>query len=148
MRAIEGKLYFVTYRTSGYKGSNDDSPRSSLALFDIKKRKTDIVIEGASGYVISHDKKKIAVYKKGDFIILDAGDTKAPEADEDDPDAGLHLEEWVYDVDPRIEWRHIFHEAWKHQRDFFYDPNMHGIDWPAQRDHYARWWNVSGLATS
>ncbi|MBU1919741.1 PDZ domain-containing protein [bacterium] len=136
--AIEGKLYYTQYQTSGFLDDYDeDDPRSSLCLFDIEKRKTDTVIKGASSFVLSQDRKKLAAYKKKNFIILDAGETKEPEVDENDPDAGLHLEEWVYDIDPRIEWRHIFHEAWKHQRDFFYDPDMHGIDWPAERDRYA-----------
>jgi tricorn protease len=42
----------------------------------------------------------------------------------------------VYDVDPRVEWRQIFNEAWRLERDFFYDPNMHGMDWKFQKEHY------------
>jgi tricorn protease len=140
LSAIDGKLYFLSYKTEGQLGSDEDeedNPRSTLKLFEIEKRKTNDVIEGATNYELSDDLKKIVVRKKDEFVMMDAGDTEAPKPDEEeDPDAGLHLDEWVYDVDPRIEWKHIFHEAWKHQRDFFYDANMHGIDWPAQRDHY------------
>ena len=38
---------------------------------------------------------------------------------------------------PRQEWRQIFNEVWRLQRDFFYDSNMHGVDWKAIRDQYA-----------
>jgi tricorn protease len=139
LTAIDEKLYFLSYNKEGWLGSDDeddDTPHSSLLLFDIKKRKTDNVIGGATNYELSDDLKKIIVQKKSEFVIMDAGATEAPKPDEDDPDAGLHLEEWVYDIDPRIEWKQIFHDAWKYQRDFFYDPNMHGVDWPAQRDDY------------
>ena len=47
------------------------------------------------------------------------------------PLAGM---EW--DVDPRAEWRQIFHDAWRLMRDFFYDPHMHGVDWAAVRAQY------------
>ncbi len=39
-------------------------------------------------------------------------------------------------IDPRGEWGQIFTDAWRIQRDFFYDPNMHGVDWEAIRKHY------------
>ena len=39
-------------------------------------------------------------------------------------------------VDPRAEWRQIFRDAWRLQRDFFYDPNMHGLDWEAVGARY------------
>lgn len=42
-------------------------------------------------------------------------------------------------VDPVAEWRQIFNEVWRLQRDFFYDPDMHGLDWPAVRDRYRGW---------
>lgn len=41
-------------------------------------------------------------------------------------------------VDPRAEWNQIFHEAWRINRDYFYDPNMHGVDWKAMREKYSQ----------
>ena len=37
-------------------------------------------------------------------------------------------------VDPRAEWQQMFTDAYRFERDFFYDPNMHGVDWAAMRD--------------
>jgi tricorn protease len=39
-------------------------------------------------------------------------------------------------VDPRAEWEQMFEEVWRIERDFFYDPNMHGADWEAMREKY------------
>ncbi len=39
-------------------------------------------------------------------------------------------------VDPRQEWRQIFDEVWRLERVYFYDPNMHGLDWRAVRTRY------------
>ena len=41
-------------------------------------------------------------------------------------------------VDPRAEWRQMFTDAYRFERDFFYDPNMHGVDWEAVRAKYAK----------
>jgi tricorn protease len=139
LKAIEGKLYFMAYPTIGWRDGQFDEekgPRSSLHIFDIKKKKEDCVVAKATGFTLSHDNKKIAVRKKKGFVVMDAGATEEPKPDEDDPEAGLHLEEWVYDLDPRLEWRQMFNEAWRQERDFFYDPGMHGIDWKAQKEHY------------
>ena len=40
-------------------------------------------------------------------------------------------------IDPRAEWKQIFDEAWRINRDYFYAPNMHGVDWAKQREKYA-----------
>ncbi len=138
LSALEGKFYYMQWPSDGWRGSDhgDDGPKSSLHMYDIKKKKDYTVVKGATSYTLSADLKKIAVRKKSSFVIMDAGEKKEPEADEDDKEAGLHLDDWIYDVDPRLEWRQIFNEAWRLQRDFFYDPGMHGIDWKAQKTHY------------
>jgi tricorn protease len=140
LSAIEGKLYFISVPTTGWRSRDvhdEDELQMTLKLFDIKKKKESDVVEGVRGYTLSHDLKKIAVRKKSGFVIMDAGDTEEPKANKDDKDVGLHLEDWVYDVDPRAEWKQIFGEAWRLQRDFFYDPEMHNVNWKYQHDHYA-----------
>lgn len=139
LMAIEGKLYFVSIPMRGWRTKSDADDNSftvSLKLLDIKSTKISDVISGVRALTLSPDQKKIAVRTKDGFIVMDAGATEAPKADEDDEDAGLHLEDWIYDIDPRTEWKQVFHEAWRLERDFFYAPNMHGVDWKAQRDHY------------
>ena len=41
-------------------------------------------------------------------------------------------------VDPRAEWRQIFRDAYRFERDFFYDPNMHGVNWEAMGERYSK----------
>ena len=38
-------------------------------------------------------------------------------------------------VDPRAEWKQMYHEVWRIERDFFYDPHFHGLDLQARRRH-------------
>ena len=39
-------------------------------------------------------------------------------------------------LDPKAEWAQMYNDAWRILRDWFYDPNMHGVDWNAIRDKY------------
>ena len=48
----------------------------------------------------------------------------------------LNLDAIEVRVDPRAEWKQILHEAWRINRDYFYDPNMHGADWNAVKKKY------------
>lgn len=139
--AVEGKLYYFSYDVRGWKEDahgDDEDPGIALHCFDIKKKKDYTVADGARGYMMSLDRKKMVIRTKDGFTVLDAGDTEIPEPDKDDKDKGLKLDEWTHDVDPRAEWKQIYWEAWRNQRDFFYDPNMHGVDWKKEGERYGK----------
>jgi tricorn protease len=54
------------------------------------------------------------------------------------PDKGrLNLDEVRVRVEPRAEWKQMLREAWRINRDYFYDPKMHGLDWEATYKKYA-----------
>jgi tricorn protease len=59
---------------------------------------------------------------------LEAGATALPKDDEA-KEAKLDLSGWSLSINPRQEWKQMLHEAWRLQRDFFYDPKTHGVDW-------------------
>ena len=48
----------------------------------------------------------------------------------------VNLHDWTYSLDPRQEWKQIFVDAWRMHRDYFYDKNMHGVDWQKARAKY------------
>lgn len=118
------QLIFVR---SGNNGT-DDPP--AIKLFDItdEKREEKVVAAGAGGFAISADGKKLLVVRGGSASIQDASAGSQAEAV---PTAGMTMR-----IDPREEWRQIVLEAWRTERDFFYDPGMHGLDWAKVRDHY------------
>ncbi len=139
LTAVKGNIYFMKWKKRGlldWQVFEDSGPRAELHMFNLEKKKDFKVVSGVAGYVVSYDKEKVLVKKKDSYILMDAGEEKAPEPDEDDPDAGIHLEDLDVEVEPREEWVQIFNEAWRLMRDFFYDPNMHGVDWPAVKKQY------------
>jgi tricorn protease len=77
-------------------------------------------------FQISSDEKKILVAKQNSFSVVDiAPDQKM--------DKKLPTNQLEMTVVPREEWKQIFTDVWRLQRDFFYDKNMHGVDWTAMK---------------
>lgn len=123
-----GKLFYL-------KGSDPvglfGQPAGELMVFDLEKREAEELASGVTGFVLSNDRKKILANINGGFTIADAGSKLEPGEGQLATDA-IRLK-----IDPRAEWRQIFNEAWRINRDYFYDPGMHGADWPAMREKYA-----------
>ena len=89
------------------------------------------VLEDIRSVELSADRKKLLVRKKDKLYILDA---EAKKADLEDKDVDLSA--WTLSVQPREEWRQMFIEAWRLERDYFYDRDTHGVDWKAMREKY------------
>jgi len=103
----------------------------SLHSYSLEDRESKEIIARINGFAITPDQKKI-VYRSGgsDFGIVDV-------RPEQKNDAGrLDLGEMNLQIDPKVEWVQIYHDAWILMRDWFYDPGMHGVDWPAMYDRY------------
>ncbi|MGK0217334.1 MAG: tricorn protease, partial [Planctomycetota bacterium] len=118
----EGKLYYL---------STAVDRSSALAMYDLKERKETSLAKGVSGFGLSADLSQMIVVQGGKFLIAATG---APVAAGKGVLASDSLE---VKIDPRAEWKQIFHESWRINRDYFYDPDMHGADWPAMRAKYA-----------
>ena len=94
----------------------------TLHRFDLEKRKTEKILDDTKAFALSADGEKM-LYRKGDtFYIADSA--KAPE----DGKGALKLDDMEVYVDPPAEWRQMYHEVWRIERDFFYDPHFHGLD--------------------
>ncbi len=105
--------------------------KMSLHAFNLETREPQPVIESINEYSLSRDGSHI-VYKRDNSVgIIPAGPAKAKENKLDLSDLEMQLE-------PRKEWRQIFHEAWRMERDYYYEPGMHGVDWGQMREKYAR----------
>ena len=102
----------------------------TLHVYDLEKRKDKEVFE-VDSYELSADGKKM-LYRKGPkWGIADAGAKPDPEK------GNLQTANLEVKIDPLSEWPQIFDETWRINRDYFYDPGMHGADWPAMKEKYA-----------
>ena len=119
-------LYWLAFSI----GPNSTNRLMTLAITN-EEPKPKMLVEDAKLYELSADGKKLLVRKEDKFYVVDAGG-EAPLKLEKSVD----LKDWNCSLEPRDERRQMFVESWRLMRDFFYDPNMHGVDWPGMRDKY------------
>jgi tricorn protease len=139
----------VVYAAEGPVPGTPGPPAMTIHRFDLNKRKTDTVLGGVRNAQISFSGEKM-LYQQGDKWTI--ADVPAPPADAPDAppakpgnEKTLKTAELEVKVDPAAEWKQMFHEAWRIERDFFYDPHYHGLDLGAAEERYAAY--VSGLAS-
>jgi tricorn protease len=105
-------------------------PGTTLHKYDLSKRKADVFLTAVGPFSISGDGKKLLYQSAGQWTVT--GTEAAPRPGEGRLTLALQAQ-----LDPSQEWAQIFDEAWRMERDFFYDPKLHGADWPAVYTRYA-----------
>ena len=113
---------------------NNTNNGNALQVIDLSKSDApQNVVDSANDYVLSADGKKILVRNRSDFAIVDA----KPKQKFDD--AKLDLTHMSLNIDPKVEWQQMYVDGWRILRDWFYDPNIHGMDWDGVRNKYQPW---------
>ena len=103
----------------------DPDAESAVYRYDLVKRKEDKILDKADDLALSADTKRAWVRVKDAYHIVDLADKL------DLAKFKLELDRIQVRMEPTVEWAQIFREAWRINRDYFYDPGMHGADWPA-----------------
>ncbi|HAL54986.1 MAG TPA: protease [Bacteroidetes bacterium] len=117
-----------------YLESVPNQTGATLHSFDMKKRESTALLIGINNYVLSANGKKILYAAPNSvFGIVDAA--KAGKVG----DGKLKTDVMEVKIDPRAEWAQMYDEAWRINRDYFYDPTMHGADWKAIKEKYRPW---------
>jgi tricorn protease len=125
-----GKLFYL---------KNDPPPspvtggpgESSIRVYDLVSRKDEAFGVSADGFGLTADRKKMLVSSHGAWSIIATAGKPQP------GQGKLNTDAIEVRVVPAAEWPQIFDEAWRVNRDFFYDPNFHGADWKAMKAKYA-----------
>ncbi len=117
-----------------YQELVQNEPGSTLYMYSLEEREAEKLGTGLDGFTLSADGKKLFFTRPGgQFFIVDAGG-------EIPPDEGqLDLSSMRMKVDPAEEWKQIFREAWRYQRDYFYVDNVHGLDLDWAFEAYGEW---------
>ena len=137
IEGIKGKALFSTYPIEGARGrarNEDDRPaRGVLESYELETQKQDRLADGLSDFWIGRDGKTL-LYQAGDRLrVLKAGE-KAPEKKDDKPgrESGwIDLGRVKVSIQPAAEWKQMFQEAWRLQREQFWTEDLSGIDWDA-----------------
>jgi len=105
---------------------------ATLQRYDLKKRKAEVFLSGVQQFSLSADGKKL-LYQSGPAWAV-VGTEQVPKPGDGKLAVALPMR-----LDPRAEWRQIYKEAWRIERDFLYVDNMHGADWDAVFKRYEPW---------
>ncbi|MBX3746672.1 MAG: PD40 domain-containing protein [Verrucomicrobiae bacterium] len=108
----------------------DADSQHAVFRYDLAPRKETRLLEHADSLEVVPGGKRALLRIKEALHLVDLGDK---------PDLSrfkIDLDRVRVRVDPPSEWAQIFHEAWRINRDFFYDPGFHGANWPAMRARY------------
>ncbi|NIP19049.1 MAG: peptidase S41, partial [Xanthomonadales bacterium] len=148
LRAVSGKVVYRRLPRTGAarprgNGGGGFGGGGSVVYYDLKEREEKTVIDNIGGYEISADGKSLIVANRSGMAIIKL----APKQKMKDK---LDVSGLKVTLDPRAEWRQIFNDAWRLERDYFYDPALHGVDWDAMKrrygamlDHAVTRWDVN-----
>jgi len=137
--AAKGFLYYSTVPVQGLSGpvAGEDS---AIRVYDLKERKESTLIENVERFALSYDGSKLLYEGDGargahTYGIIDA---KPAGASKKVGDGALSLGGMRAEIDPPQEWKQMFNEVWRQERDYFYEAAMNGVDWQKMHDKYAQ----------
>ncbi len=122
-----GVLYLAERAPFGRTSNYDGPGIRALWRFTLEKRKPETVLSDLDYFTVSFDGAKVLYARKDGWSIAPADDLKPGDAA---PGKPLNLGNLETVIDPRAEWRQMYHETWRIERDFLYDPQTHGLNIP------------------
>ena len=159
LAAAKGIIFYASVPVQGLSGPVPGE-QPAIHAYDLKNRKDHIFMEGADEYALSFDGKKLLYGAPkaggGGGEGGEAGDHSFGIVDVKIPDSGnepketdskplahtgegaLKLDAMRMEIDPPAEWKQIFNEVWRQERDYFFEPSMNGVNWQQQHDKYAQ----------
>ncbi|HEY4336348.1 MAG TPA: S41 family peptidase, partial [Puia sp.] len=127
--AADGWLYWLDL---GPAGNRDGAKLMALKLKESKKYEPVEIATGVSDFSVSANKKKLLIGLRNHTMAVGDADGKKIDVEKDK----LTLENWSFQVDPVEDWKEMFADAWRMMRDYFYDRDLHKVDWVATRQRY------------
>ncbi len=132
--ASKDAIYYSTSPIQGLSGPlAGEGP--VIHAYDLKERKDKVLLEGADHFALSRDGSKLLyrVDADGPVGIIDA---KPPDAPHKVGEGALKLDGMRAEADPPLEWKEMFNEVWRQERDYFFEASMNGADWQKIKDKY------------
>ncbi|UCE23415.1 MAG: PD40 domain-containing protein [Candidatus Zixiibacteriota bacterium] len=112
----------------------ESNRKRTLQTIEIKSDDAEVkdLTEDVTSFEVSGDSKKILIRKDKALYIADLPASSSLDLGK----SAVDLSNWTFFVVPAHEWHQMFIDAWRLERDYFYDTDMHGLDWEAIRDKY------------
>jgi tricorn protease len=124
--SVKGKFIYLKYPPH-----DEEKATPSLKFYDVEKKEEKTILDNVDGYTLSADRLKLLIQRGQSFAIVKPEENQKFEKP-------LRLAEMQMLVDPVKEWKQILTDAWRLERDYFYDPNMHGVNWAEVKARYSK----------
>jgi tricorn protease len=140
--AIKGKILYTSLPIEG--GLNGFPPaeppaKATLETYDFESRKSEVLVSGITDFKVSADRKTL-VYRAGRRLrVLKAGEKSDESLAKEPPSkksGWIDLNRAKVSIVPPTEWRQMYREAWRLQRDQFWTEDMSQVDWQAVYERY------------
>jgi tricorn protease len=139
---VKDKVLYSSYPIEGSRRGSfppRDTPGASgrLEMFDLDKQQEERLVEGISDFRLGHDRRTL-LYRCGNRLrVIRAGEKPTEDGAEPNRNTGwVDLSRVKVSVRPAAEWRQMFREAWRLQRDHFWAEDMSGVDWERMYQRY------------
>ncbi len=145
IRGIKGKVLFSVFPAKGsfpdepHPADDDEPDDGVLMMYDFEDQEDSVVARGITGFKLSRDAKAL-IYQAGDRLrVWKAGQTIRGEGSKgcNRSSGWLDLSRIRVSVNPPAEWKQMYDEAWRLQRDQFWSEDMSGVDWQTVYKRYA-----------
>ncbi len=127
LSAVKGKIIYQKYPNTGAASNS----KSATVYYDIEKREEKTILDDTEDYLLSANGSKLLVAKAGSYAIIKAEENQKFEK-------ALRVNEMEMLVEPMKEWKQLLIDAWRLERDYFYDATMHGVDWEQVKQSYLK----------
>jgi tricorn protease len=124
--ADKDKIYFLQAPSTG-----SVETQGTLKYYDKTKREVKTILANIDDFQLSAGRQKILVHRDNSWVIIKGEENQKFEKP-------LRITEMKMMVDPVAEWNQIFNDAWRMERDFFYDSTMHGVNWNLVKERYSK----------
>ncbi len=127
LASVKGKIIYQKFPNMG----SAEGVKTDLKFFDIDKREEKNILDNIIHYWLCANTNKLLVQRGSTYCVIKPAEAQKFEKQ-------LRLNEMEMMVDPMAEWKEIFMDAWRMERDYFYDPNMHGVNWNTVKERYSK----------
>lgn len=115
----------------GGGASNDDEPALMMTPIS-EKAEQKVFADKINSYAVSANNKYALLRQGSSHFLVELGTSPVSDLSKN----RLDLSGWKFSIDPREDWKQIYTDAWRMERDYFYDAGMHGVDWDKMYEKY------------
>lgn len=136
-----GKALFTILPITGSQEDDDEEEDGSggdglLRAWNFKEFRSDTLVDGVQSFALSRNRKKLIYWAHGRLRVIPAGEKPASESGSPRKTGWISLGRAKVSVDPQSEWEQMFREAWRLQRDHFWNEEMSEVDWQTVYHRY------------